>query len=107
MKESNTDFLIRASSENSLNKALQSCGRADPATLMSWNYRIIRHKEGRFALHEVYYHDDGRMKMYSTYPISFGSDAEAGPEELILSLEMALKDARERPIRDVTAFGED
>lgn len=43
---------------------------------MSWNYRVLRHEDGSFALHEVYD-----------------------------SLERALRDARERPVLDAVDIG--
>ena len=71
---------------------------------MSWNYRIIRHKEGHFALHEVYYDDAGTPHSYTADPISFVSDEEEGPDGIIASLEHALTDARTKPVLDVSIF---
>ena len=71
---------------------------------MSWNYRIIRHKEGHFSLHEVYYDDAGKPNGYTTDPISFVSDKEEGPDGIIESLEHALKDARTKPVLDASIF---
>ncbi len=67
---------------------------------MTWNYRIIRHKEGHFALHEVYYDDDGNPDGWTQDPITFVVDSDEGTAGLITSLEMALKDARDRPVLD-------
>ena len=60
---------------------------------MVWNYRIVRHKEGHFALHEVYYDEDERP-FGMTEPIDFIFDAEEGPEGLIDALEAALADVK-------------
>lgn len=71
---------------------------------MTWNYRILRHENGDLSLHEVYYFDDGRPRAYTADPISFFSDAEHGPGEIVTSLERALRDAKERPVLDVSDF---
>ncbi len=67
---------------------------------MSWNYRLVKHPSpvlGKFyyAVHEVYYNEDGSPKAMSTDSVSFGAET---PEEVIQSLEMALNDAKQRPI---------
>lgn len=42
--------------------------------MKGWNYRIIRgegyvgHYDPYYAIHEVYYHDDGQIKMWSEDP---------------------------------------
>ena len=69
---------------------------------MTWNYRIIRHKEGHFALHEVYYDDAGNPNGMTANPISFRSDSDEGSEGIAISLERALKDARERPVLGIS-----
>ncbi|MCX8281771.1 hypothetical protein OSJ77_16375 [Phyllobacterium sp. 0TCS1.6C] len=71
---------------------------------MTWNYRILRHENGDLALHEVYYDEKGQPKAYTEQPISFFSDAEGGPEEIVGSLERALRDAKERSVLDVSDF---
>jgi hypothetical protein len=38
---------------------------------MTWNYRVIRHKEGHLALHEVYYNEAGQPRAYSQQPVTF------------------------------------
>jgi hypothetical protein len=81
-----------------LNDALEIV-RAMP---MTWNYRIIKHDGADcaghewFALHEVYT-DNGKMS-WSEDPISFVCDVEEGPDGVIKSLELALSDARTRPV---------
>jgi len=69
-----------------------------------WNYRVVRHPPGVggateewFALHEVFYGEDGEPIGITENPVSFGGDT---PEEVAESLEMALRDARERPVLD-------
>lgn len=69
---------------------------------MTWNYRIIQHKEGHFALHEVYYNEAGKPDGLTDSPVSFGADKDEGPEGIITSLELALKDARERPVLNIS-----
>ncbi len=64
---------------------------------MVWNYRIVRHKKGHFALHEVYYDEDERP-FGMTEPIDFVADADEGPEGVINALEAALADAKAMPV---------
>ena len=76
---------------------------------MTWGYRIIRHsgpRERHLALHEVYYGDDCRVHSWTENPISFGCGDEEGPEGIIQSLEMALHDAKTRPVLEMTDDGE-
>lgn len=61
---------------------------------MTWNYRIIRHRD-HVALHEVFYDKDGIAKSWTERAVSFVGNDEA---DLIRSLEMALKDAKNRPV---------
>ena len=65
---------------------------------MSWHYRVLRHPEGRLALHEVYCDEAGKPHSYTTEPVSFGADEEEGLDGIVGALEMALQDARARPI---------
>jgi len=65
---------------------------------MSWNYRIIRYHDGTFGLHEVYYDKANQPWGMTKHPCRFLTDRD--PDDLIKSLEMAAKDARERPILD-------
>ncbi|MEE2951243.1 MAG: hypothetical protein VYD57_08305 [Pseudomonadota bacterium] len=71
---------------------------------MSWNYRIIRHAEGHFSLHEVYYDQDGQPESYTADPISFVVDEEEGPKGIVESLRLALQDAQTRPVLDIVEF---
>lgn len=65
-----------------------------------WNYRIVKSRVGRtHALHEVYYDDKGLPWAMNENPamfVSFGD--EEGPEDIAAALELALKDARTRPV---------
>lgn len=67
---------------------------------MSWHYRVLRHSDGHLALHEVYCDADGRPNGYTERPIGFVANEEEGLSGIVQALEMALKDARERPILD-------
>lgn len=75
---------------------------------MSWNYRVIKKEsvyprelqtydgetEEYFEIHEVYYKDDGSIKMYSELPSSpFGLDSK----ELYANL-MKMTEAWSKPI---------
>ncbi len=80
---------------------------------MSWNYRIVRrkgrdylgHDEYYLALHAVYYDSAGKPNGMSENPTTFGADEEEGVDEIISSLELALKSAREKPILDEADVG--
>ena len=76
---------------------------------MTWGYRIIRHPEPReehgyyLALHEVHYGDDCLVHSWTIEPITFVCGGEDGQEGIIQSIEMALRDARARPVLELTA----
>lgn len=45
---------------------------------MSWNYRVVKRvfeNEKQFAIHEVYYNDDGEITMFSSAPIFICGDS--------------------------------
>lgn len=69
---------------------------------MTWNYRIVRHHEPEewYALHEVFYDAAGRPTMMTADPIDFACGGDEGPEGITRSLEMALADAKGRPVLD-------
>ena len=71
---------------------------------MTWNYRVIRGQSGDLALHEVYYDEAGKPNSYTERPACFGVEADEGIEALIAALETALKDAKLRPILELTEF---
>jgi hypothetical protein len=73
---------------------------------MSWHYRIVRRRDGSYCLHELFCDDTGQPWTMTIDPITFSSAADVGPDGIIESLEMALKDARERPIFHEPASGE-
>ena len=67
---------------------------------MSWNYRVVKnyHVEGEeyFAIHEVYYDDDGNPKACTALPVAFlGNDIA----DLKAVLDMA-KQACDKPVLD-------
>ena len=74
---------------------------------MTWNYRVIRHEEGHLALHEVYYDDDGKPNGVTKEPVTFVTDSDEGITGIINSLEMALNDAREKPVLGISLFSEE
>jgi len=63
---------------------------------MSWDYRIVRCRDGWFGLHEVHYDDDDRPTGMN--PAYFQVRAEDGPQAIVESLQMALRDAMGRRI---------
>jgi hypothetical protein len=64
---------------------------------MSWNYRLVRYKDDpeSIGLHEVFYNDAGEAWAMTERPVGF-----AGPnvEEVVASLELALRDAKNKPV---------
>lgn len=63
----------------------------------TWNYRIVRYANGTgYGLHEVYY-GDGQPNGMTVEPSYFVDDT---PDGLIADMEVALRDARERPVLD-------
>lgn len=64
-----------------------------------WNYRICRHPDGSYGLHEVYYEAGASEgSSWTADPCDFVADAEEGPEAVVEALERALSDARGRPV---------
>lgn len=64
---------------------------------MSWNYRIIATPDS-YALHEVYYDENGQIDGWTQEPTSFSAFPEEGPEGIVASLTMALADAQKHPV---------
>ena len=71
---------------------------------MSWNYRIIRHGNGSYALHEVYYDDYGNPEMYTTEPITFVADSDEDPGVIARMLAQAQLDVLSLPVLDQSDF---
>lgn len=75
---------------------------------MNWNYRIIDHGN-HLALHEVHYDKTGAVRYWTAEPIMFVAAPEEGAEGIAGALQMALADARNRPVlaiselRDIAA----
>lgn len=67
---------------------------------MGWNYRIIRHHDC-LMLHEVHYHDDGRVRSYTADPATFVADLDEGAGGISGGLKLALTAALADPILDV------
>ncbi len=63
---------------------------------MTWSYRVIRHADGHYAVHEVFYDERGVPTAMTQEPISFLADADEGPEAIVTALHRALEDARLR-----------
>lgn len=65
---------------------------------MTWHYGIVRHGDSSLGLHEIYCDEAGRPNGY--FPATFVANEEEGRAGIVGALEMALHDARERPIFD-------
>jgi hypothetical protein len=75
---------------------------------MSWNYRLVRYRDGSgYGLHEIFYDGDGQPTGMTEQPISFGCDRnEDAVKEISEALTLALNDVTNRPIFDEPAPGE-
>lgn len=75
--------------------------------MTTWNYRIVRHHQPEewFGLHEVYYDPAGRPTSLTADPVKFVCDGDEGPQGIARSLEMALADAKGRPVLDENDVG--
>lgn len=66
---------------------------------MSWNYRIVKYRDGNgFGLHEVQYDKEGLPFSMTEEPASFVAALEEGPQGIHQSMMMARTDAIRRPI---------
>lgn len=61
---------------------------------MTWNYRIVKYRDGSgWGVHEVYYDEEGQARAMTTLPVGFTAETKG---ELKRMLEMALDDAHNR-----------
>lgn len=68
---------------------------------MTWNNRIVRHKDGSgFGLHEVLYDDEGLPWAMTEEPVGFFCGPDEGPEGVRLSLLRAMDDITKHPVFD-------
>ena len=66
---------------------------------MPWNYRIIQYDDGSYGLHEVYYDKQtGKHIGRTDKPARFACHEDETKEGIIKSLELALSDAKKRPV---------
>lgn len=65
---------------------------------MSWNYRIVKRRDGSFGIHEVFYDSAGEPWSMTANPARFECTADDDPAELAGALELALRDARAHPV---------
>jgi hypothetical protein len=61
---------------------------------MSWNYRLVDHGS-YLAVHECFYTKAGEVDAWTKLPVTFIGDTL---EEITVSLERALHDARAYPV---------
>lgn len=73
---------------------------------MSWNYRVVKYRDGSgYGLHEVFYDDEGKAYAMTERPVGFACDPEEGPLSIALQLLKAHEDASELDIFDEPAEG--
>ncbi len=61
---------------------------------MTWNYRIIHHDKDKhpyFAVHEVFYDDDGKITSWTAEPIDITGESKP---DLIKTLGKMLEDIK-------------
>lgn len=64
---------------------------------MSWNYRVMKYKDGGLGVHEVYYDKKGKVDGWTKDSIIGGQSIE----ELLLVVETMKKDIlKDQPILD-------
>lgn len=69
--------------------------------MSSWNYRIVRYRDGLgYGLHEVYYDSEGKPWGMTARPAAFACDVEEGTAGVTQSLLQANVDARLHPVLD-------
>ena len=80
--------------------------------MSTWNYRIVLTRgDGpsgpweAYGLFEVHYDNAGRPEARTVDLASFACDSDEGPEGIVGSLELALRDARTRPVLDDDDIG--
>lgn len=57
---------------------------------MSWNYRVME-REGRFAIHEVYYDKNGEANGYTESPVYPAGTSVEELQEMLGKYQEALK----------------
>ena len=70
---------------------------------MSWNYRILAHKDGDdwfFQIHEVYYDEEGKAHSYTANGVSVGAESI---EDINWVLDK-MKECVNKPILSVDNF---
>ena len=69
---------------------------------MSWNYRVTRHAvkdEVAYEIREVYYDDDGRIKLWSTDAMAPFGETKQGLLDNLQQMALAVL----RPVLDLDA----
>jgi hypothetical protein len=66
-----------------------------------WNYRVLKHSDGSFAIHEVFYDDRGKPDSCSEEPTGFVGDSL---EDLNGALDLARRGLQEA-VLDYESFG--
>lgn len=67
---------------------------------MTWDYRIIKHKKGKsvyFAVHEVFYDENGSITNWTTEPINLTGENRT---DIIKILEQIATDIRQRVLEE-------
>ena len=69
---------------------------ATPAAIghkMSWNYRIVKHPDGTYGIHEAYYNDDGEIWALTEKPATgFWDDPEEAQRDAFFLLRAGARE---------------
>ena len=68
---------------------------------MSWNYRVLRYKDGCVGIHEVYYDEDGRPEGCTERPVGPVGDDVGGLRGTLSAMLYAI----DEPELDYDRFG--
>ena len=74
--------------------------------MSTWHYRILRYPEGGCGLYEVYCDEDGNPTSWTTEPAEFSTAEDKGKDEIVKALELALADAKKRPLLQISNDGQ-
>jgi hypothetical protein len=58
---------------------------------LTWDYRVVKHTDGSFAIHEIYYTDTNKIKLYSKNPCGIVADDIGDLKSVLSMLSAALK----------------
>jgi hypothetical protein len=58
---------------------------------LTWDYRVVKHSDGSFAVHEIYYTDSNKIELYSKEPCGIVANDIEDLKSVLSMLNAALK----------------